>query len=274
MHAQETITLDDGAQTTLERWGSSGPVMVCVHGMTSSRRSWERFAMRYADRARIYAYDQRGHGDSSAVPGPMTLHRSLLDLYNVMERISDPAETLVGHSWGGAVAILGGRRFDVARVIAIDPMIRQAGRQWYDEFLVELRSLFANKGQARDESVRREYAQWPPPDVESKVHAVHGMSVQTIERLRDENPPETWDLRSDLEGYPKPLLLAMADPAESIVPIDDLKYVRERGGPNVAIRVFDGTDHNLQRTAFDRFTEELDGYLNRTSSSAGVSALR
>jgi pimeloyl-ACP methyl ester carboxylesterase len=263
---EERVTLDDGAQTTLERWGERGPIMLCIHGMTSSRKSWERFAEHYADRARVYAYDQRGHGDSANVTGPMTLHRSLLDLYNVLDTIREPVDVLAGHSWGGAVAILGGRRFDVRRVIAADPMIRQADNPWYDEFLADLKSLFAHKGDARDVRVEEEYAQlgWGRIDVERKKHAVRSMTLQPIERLRDENPPETWDLRRDLEQYPKPLLLAMADASESIVPIDDLKYVRERGGPNVAIRVFEGQGHNLHRTDFDRFVEEVDTFLRRT----------
>jgi len=240
--------------------------MLCIHGMTSSRRSWERLAQQYSDRARVYAYDQRGHGDSAGVSGPMTLHRALLDLYNVLDALPDPVDILVGHSWGGAVAILGGRRFDVARIVAIDPMIRQADSAWYDEFLSELRAQFAKRGDARDAVIRTDYPQlgWSDVDVEGKVHAVHKMTTGPIERLRDENPPETWDLRRDLEDYPKPLLLAMAEGGESIVALEDLKYVREHGGPNVAIRVFERQGHNLHRTGFEALVRELDAFFERT----------
>lgn len=268
VHVEERVALDDGAQTILERWGTRGPVILCVHGMTSSRRSWERLAQHYSDRARIYAYDQRGHGDSAEVNGPMTLHRALLDLYNVIDAIPDPVETLIGHSWGGAVAILGGRRFDVSRVVAIDPMIRQAGGAWYDEFIDELRVQFAKRADARDALIRSEYAKrgWAEPDVEGKVHAVHNMTVLPIQRLRDENPPETWDLRPDLEAYPKSLLLAVAGSEESVVAREDLKYLRERGGPNIAIREFESQGHNLHRTGFKALAGELDTYFDRTSA--------
>lgn len=267
-HTEERVKLDDGAETILERWGHGGPLVLAVHGMTSSRKSWERFAQHYEDRYRIYAYDQRGHGDSANVNGPMTLHRALLDLYNVMDALPEPVDTLAGHSWGGAVAILGGRRFDVRRVVAVDPMIRQADSPWYDEFIAELKAQFAHKGDARDAVVEEQYTAlgWGPIDVERKKHAVRHMTIQPIERLRDENPPETWDLRRDLEDYPKPLLLAMADPSESIVRLGDLKYVREKGGPNIAIRVFERQGHNLHRTSFDQFIRELDVFLDRTVS--------
>ncbi len=262
---EERVRLDDGAQTVLERWGDEGPVLLCVHGMTSSRKSWERLATHYAGRARIYSYDQRGHGDAANVSGPMTLHRALLDLYNVMDRIPEPVDTLIGHSWGGAVALLGGRRFDVKRVVGIDPMIRQTPGGWYDEFFAELKPLFAKKGDARERFVRAEFKEWRAADVDAKVHAVASMTIAPIERLRAENPPESWDLRRDLEAYPKPLLLLVADAADSVVSLEDLKFVREEAGPNAAIRVFEGQGHNLHRTDFDRFTAELDGFLERTA---------
>jgi pyocin large subunit-like protein len=41
---------------------------------------------------------------------------------------------------------------------------------------------------------------------------------------------------------------------------DDLAFVRERGGPNVAVRVFENEGHNLHRTAFDAFVEAVDAF--------------
>ena len=111
-------------------------------------------------------------------------------------------------------------------------MVRQADGAWYGEFLRELKK--------------------------------QKISNKAIKRLRDENPPASWDLRGDLERYPKPLLLAVGEGAESMMPLDDLKYVRERGGANVALRVFEGQGHNLHRSDFERFTREFDTFLART----------
>ncbi|MDQ2679804.1 MAG: alpha/beta hydrolase, partial [Candidatus Eremiobacteraeota bacterium] len=140
---QTSLPLADGAHTTVEQWGESGPILLCVHGMTSSRKSWQRLAAHFGKEHRIVAYDQRGHGGSANLRGPMTLHQSLLDLYAVLAHLREPVDALIGHSWGGAIALAGGRRFDVKRVIALDPMIRQADDRWYAEFLEELRELFA-----------------------------------------------------------------------------------------------------------------------------------
>jgi len=258
--SERVVRLDDGAQTVVETWGQNGPIMLAIHGMTSSRKSWERFARHYDGRYRVIAYDQRGHGDSANIEGPMTLHRALLDLYNVLESLDERVDTLLGHSWGGAVAILGGRRFDVGRVAAVDPMLRQASTQWYDEFLVELRDLFRVQGDARDAKVREDYADWPEMDRERKIHAVRSMTARTIEKLRDENPPESWDLRRDLEEYPRPLFLAVAE-EDSVIAVDDLKDVRQIAGPNVMIRVFERQGHSLHRTDFEHFVREFDAFL-------------
>lgn len=258
--SERIVRLDDGAQTVVETYGESGPIVLGIHGMTGSRKSWERLARHYDGRFRFVVYDQRGHGDSARVDGPMTLHRALLDLYNVLDSLDEPVDTLLGHSWGGAVAILGGRRFDVRRVVAVDPMLRQASAQWYDEYLAELRDLFRVQGAERDAKVRADYADWPEVDRERKVHAVHSMTARPIEKLRDENPPEAWDLRRDLEEYPRPLFLAVAE-EDSVIAVDELKHVRQLAGPNVMIRVFEKQGHSLHRTDFERFVQELDAFL-------------
>jgi pimeloyl-ACP methyl ester carboxylesterase len=245
----------------LELWGDRGPLLLAVHGMTSSRKSWERLAAHVAGRYRVAAYDQRGHGDSAGVAGPMALERGIRDAENVAEALGEPVETLLGHSWGGAVAILAGVRLPVTRVAAIDPMIRQVGDDWYEEYLVELRELFALRAGDRDAKVREEYAEWHSLDVDGKVHAVHSMSVAPIEGLWRENPPETWDLRPAIARYPKPLLLALAAPGESINDDATLAEAERTASGEVRIVSFPGAGHNLHRNAFERFAAALDEWL-------------
>jgi len=260
---EERIALDDGAYTTLQTWGDTGPVMLCVHGMTSSRRSWERLANHYAGRFRVMAYDQRGHGDSASILGPMALERAVRDLGNVVATIAD-VQTLVGHSWGGAVVVLGGERLPARRVVAVDPMIRQASNAWYDEYLVELEESFGVWGAERDASTREEYAEWAPLDVEGKVHAVHSMTAEPIARLRSENPPASWDLRPAIARYKKPLLLAMAGRDGSINTPETLDDIAAHHSANVRIVTFADQGHNLFRTAFEQFAATMDQFLAET----------
>ncbi len=260
---ERRLALDDGAVTTIESWGQSGPVVLGVHGMTSSRKSWERLAKFLDGRFRVTAYDQRGHGDSAGVNGPMSLERGVRDLENVVAALGEPVSALVGHSWGGAVAIIGGSRLPVRRVAAIDPMVRQVASSWYDEYLEELRESFALSGDARDARTREDYGDWASEDVEAKVHAVRSMTTAPIEGLMRENPSNAWDLRSAIAGYDKPLLLAMAVPGEGINDPTTFDDIARNHARSVEIVTFPGAGHNVHRTDFDSFARTLDDFLTR-----------
>lgn len=236
--------------------------MLAIHGMTSSRLSWERVARHLDGRCRVIAYDQRGHGDSAAVTGPMSLERGVRDAENVVAALGEPVEMLLGHSWGGSIAILAGLQLPAARVAAIDPMIAQASDAWYAEYIDELRDSFVLQGAERDAKTREEFAAWSPLDVGGKVHAVHSMTTAPIERLWKENPPEAWDLRDVIAHYAKPLLLALAAPGESINDDAVLADVEREHAPSVGIVRLPG-GHNLHRAAFEEFARALDDWLIR-----------
>ena len=194
----------------------------------------------------------------------MTLERGVRDLENVFDAIGEPVDALLGHSWGGAVAIRGGVRLPVRRVAAIDPMIRQCADGWYEDYVAELREQFALSGPARDQAVREEYAAWSPEDVEGKVHAVGSMTPAAIELLWKQNPPELWDLRPDLASYGKPLLLAMAPKDGSINDPETVEAVERDHAAFVEIATVEGAGHNLHRTHFDAFVPVLETFLSRT----------
>lgn len=259
-----SIRLDDGAQTLLETWGEGGPLLLCVHGMASSRRSFLRLADRFADRYRIAAYDQRGHGDSAAVDGPMTLERGTRDFENVLDAIGETPLASVGHSWGGAVVLQAGARADAGAIVAIDPMLQQCSDTWYAEFIEELDTQFASVGDERAAAFRREYAGWHPLDREGKVHAVAAMTTAPLAGLRDENTAQAWDLRALVAAYEKPLLLAMADEKSSITASAAYEELRAQTArnPNVTFVSFEGLGHSLHREDFDAFAEVLARFLD------------
>jgi 3-oxoadipate enol-lactonase len=254
------VRLDDGANTTLECWGDRGPVMLCVHGMTGSRLSWLRFARRYEERFRVCAYDQRGHGGSAGVLGPMSLERGVRDLEQVAAAIGG-VDILIGHSWGGAIVIRAGLRVPVRAVAAIDPMIVQLNDAWYAEYMDELTQAFLHTGAQRDADTRAECAAWHPDDAEGKVHAVHAMTPEPISRLRTENTASDWDLRAEIARYDRPLLLLMAGRDGSITPAEVRSEVERTRPAQVRIETFEDRGHDLHRTDFDGITAVLDRFL-------------
>jgi pimeloyl-ACP methyl ester carboxylesterase len=261
---EHEVRLSDGAHTTVQQWGDSGPIVVGVHGLGSSRRGWARIGERLGERYRVVAFDQRGHGDSS-VKGPMTLERSIEDLAGVVASLGEPVHALVGHSWGGAVVVGGGRRLDVARVVAIDPMLYVHPGVWSAQTLPEYRRQLAPPLDEREAAARRSLAALPDVEIESKLHAARRLTIEPIESLGAENAIDAgrWDLRELIAGYPKPLLLALADAKRSVVSDAERDDFGARGGEHVRVEVFAGAGHSLQRDAFDRVMPVVEAFLAR-----------
>jgi pimeloyl-ACP methyl ester carboxylesterase len=259
---ERRVRLSDGAETTVESWGERGPLLVGIHGLGASRRGWARIAEALAGRFRIVAYDQRGHGDH-AEPAPMTFDRTVDDLAGVVASLGERVHALMGHSWGGAVAIAGGRRLDVDRIAAIDPMLHVAAGVWSRGAGAEYARMASTPLDAREASIRASNAALPEVEVEAKLHATRRLTFAAVEELDRANGIELgrWDLRDLVRDYPKPLLLALADPKRSVVLEDQREVFRATGGPNVRIEVFEGASHSLQRDAFDRFMPVLEAFL-------------
>lgn len=263
MAAERRITLDDGTETTLERWGDRGPVVLCVHGITSSRKSWTKLGHRFAGTHRFFAYDQRGHGDSAPVPGPMTLERSLADLAAVAAALGEPVDALVGHSWGGAVALLGGRRIAPASVVAIDPLVRVPAGTFAADYVEELRPILALPPAEREPAVRNTVAHLDETEQLAKVHAMREMTIECIARIGTENNVDAgaWDLRERLRAYPVPLYLAVAG-IDSVIEPEDVAELSTTLGPHAVLEIFANEGHSLHRTAFDAFATALAAFLS------------
>jgi pimeloyl-ACP methyl ester carboxylesterase len=193
----------------------------------------------------------------------MSFERSVADLAEVVAAVGEPVHALVGHSWGGAVVVAGGRRIGVSRVAAIDPMLRVLAGVWNQYTLPAYREMFVPSREEREADIRRSHAALPDIEIESKLHAMRRLTLDPVIALGEENAIDAgdWDLRKLVHDYPKPLLLAVADPKRSVVPDEERAEFRELGGPRVRVEVFTGASHSLQRDAFDRFVPALERFL-------------
>jgi pimeloyl-ACP methyl ester carboxylesterase len=263
---QRRITFDDGAETTLEWWGESGPSVLCVHGITSSRKSWAKLGRRFAATHRFFAFDQRGHGDSAETEGPMALGQSLADLATVAAAIGEPIDTLLGHSWGGAIALLGGLRIAPARVVAIDPLLRVPAGTFAADYVDELRPILSLPQDLRETAVRESVSHLDETEQLAKVHAMRRMTIECVARIGSENHVDdgAWDLREHLRDYPVPLYLAVAG-IDSVIASGDVAALPETLGPLATLQIFPNEGHSLHRTAFDEFAAVLEGVLRSSS---------
>ncbi|MHB8422804.1 MAG: alpha/beta fold hydrolase [Leptospirales bacterium] len=249
------FSMEGGVMNRLESWGRSGPVMLCIHGMTSSRRSWERLAERFSSTHRVFSYDQRGHGDLAEVQGPMTLEQSCRDLEAAARVIDEPVDLLLGHSWGGSVALLGASRIFARSVVALDPVVRVRSGTFSTDYVEELRELFSLEGEARIRGIRSMYSDLDPTDREAKVHAMEKMSIRSIERIGSENGVDSgaWDLMGLLSEYTIPMLL-IASGSDSVIAPEDLARIAKRKLPDT-VQIISEAGHNLHRSHLDRVVE-------------------
>lgn len=87
-----------------------GAPVVLLHALGSSAATWDGFAARLADHGRhVLAPDLRGHGDS-AWPGTYSLELMCDDVFGLLDERGIDRVDLVGHSMGGAVAVLAAQR--------------------------------------------------------------------------------------------------------------------------------------------------------------------
>jgi non-heme chloroperoxidase len=83
----------------------AGPPIVLVHGVTLSDAVWVRQFTALADRHRVIAIDQRGHGPSVAGTDGYTFDRLAQDTLDVLDGLKVADAVLVGHSMGGMVSL-------------------------------------------------------------------------------------------------------------------------------------------------------------------------
>ncbi len=110
-----------GVDITYDDTGSGADTVVLLHGLGSARSTWDPLVASVAQRARVQAVDQRGHGDSSHAPGTYTLAHYVADAITVCDTVTDPPVVMVGHSLGAVVAASAARlRPDLVRGVMLE----------------------------------------------------------------------------------------------------------------------------------------------------------
>ena len=102
--APESKTLiANGLKLHYLEWGDpSNPTMLLLHGFAQQCHSWDFVALAFADRYRIIALDQRGHGDSDwASDGDYSPETQQKDIEAFVNSLGIQRFVLMGLSMGG-----------------------------------------------------------------------------------------------------------------------------------------------------------------------------
>jgi len=93
---------------------------VLAHGLASNSRIWDDVAARLADRFHVVALDQRGHGLSDRPSDGFDFSKVAGDLYGLIQALDLGRSTIVGHSWGGNVALVFAATYpDLSRALVL-----------------------------------------------------------------------------------------------------------------------------------------------------------
>ncbi len=161
----------------LHAWGDpDAPPVLCLHGVMAHGRRFRRLAEeRLARSYRVLAPDLRGHGRSSWEP-PWTLAQHLEDVRETLEAAGVEHATVIGHSFGGRLALELTAAAVAERSVLLDPVVwvppaialERAEQQRADR-------SFANEEEARaDRALLSPLAPRELIDEEFREHLVRG----------------------------------------------------------------------------------------------------
>ena len=85
--------------------GTTGPVVVLVHGIASRAAQWEQVMARLGEHYRVIAPDLLGHGLSAKPRGDYSLGAHACGIRDLLAALGHDRVTLVGHSLGGGIAM-------------------------------------------------------------------------------------------------------------------------------------------------------------------------
>ena len=151
----------NGLRLHYRDWGGSGQPLVLLHGLASTCRIWDLVAPILAEDFSVVALDQRGHGLSDKPDHGYDFATVSRDLREFVREMGMEQPLVVGHSWGGSVALEFAVRYPVL----------PRGLCWVDGGMIEI----SGRPGATLENAKREMA---PPSFEGVTTA------QLLERAR------------------------------------------------------------------------------------------
>jgi pimeloyl-ACP methyl ester carboxylesterase len=93
-----------GHEVSYRRAGS-GEVVLLIHGLAGSSRTWREVQPQLCETHDVIAPDLLGHGESAKPMGDYSLGAYASGLRDFLAAIDVPSATIVGHSFGGGVAM-------------------------------------------------------------------------------------------------------------------------------------------------------------------------
>lgn len=266
------IDLPDGRFRYLT-WGEERtdlPSALLLHGITSSALSWVRVGPALADRYRVYALDMRGHGESiKPHSGSYSLRHTADDAAALIEALRLERPLVMGHSWGGATAIVLASGLGSERPIpALAQVILEDPAHAFGQGNAEARAAAYTRDIGRPaQEVRPEIIAsnpgWTEADVEGKIEALQQVSREAVIGVFAE-AGQAGEILPLLARMAAPTLLIRADAALGTT-LDDAAWARARQYLTSQSRAVEiaGATHNVHRSSFPAFMQAVNEFLRQ-----------
>jgi pimeloyl-ACP methyl ester carboxylesterase len=101
----EIETRDIHGRTVAFRQAGAGPVVVLIHGLAGTMRTWDPVVEQLATRCTVVAVDLPGHGRSTAPGGDHSIGAYASCVRDLLDGLGHRGATIVGHSLGGGIAM-------------------------------------------------------------------------------------------------------------------------------------------------------------------------
>ncbi len=253
-------------------WGDERtelPSVLLLHGITSSAQSWVRVGPELANRYRVYALDMRGHGESpKPSAGAYSLRHTADDAAAFMEVLNLERPVVIGHSWGGATAlVLASGAGSQTPVPAFSHVILEDPAHNLSRSNAEGRAAFYTQDIGRPaQELRVEIAAsspgWTEADIEGKINALQQVSREAVISVFSE-AGAAGDLLPLLATIAAPTLLIRADATlGTTMNATDWEQAQHYLPSHSRAVEIHGATHNIHRSTFDAFMREVNNFLS------------
>jgi lipase len=156
----------------VHRYGPTRPPQIlAVHGLTGHGLRWQTLATRHLSEFAIVAPDLIGHGRSSWA-APWNIDANVDALAGLLDAEADGPVVVVGHSFGGAVALnLAAARPDlVAALVLLDPAVGLDGG-WMRDIADDMVASpdYTDREEARSEKVNGSWGEVDPEELDREL---------------------------------------------------------------------------------------------------------
>lgn len=251
------------------RESGAGPgekTLICLHGISSNSRSWQRQLELVATRYRVIAWDAPGYGQSDDPPDSLPMEWYADQLAGLMNALNLTKAVIVGLSMGGVLAQEFYRRHP-DRVLALvlsdtntgggarPPAERQARLEGRLKALAEL-SLEEMARQRAPNLLSSEPAPGLVAEVEAMMRELHPAGYRSMVLAQD-----AADTREVLPTIAVPTLVMWGE-QDRVTPRPEAEFLRENI-PGAAFEIIPGAGHLSNLEQPEPFNRALTAFLEK-----------